>query len=216
MPPAKTGVPSASPSSAAAWGRRRPTWSVEPHSSGRWPISTPVIRHSSSLQQPRFTSYRKVAPATSRLAFITPVARQLRYSLASSHFQVFRKISGSLSRTHRYFHTGSLEPKDPAPVIRRNFRTLKMFSPSTFSPVFMQRLNWRSARVSIQLMQGRRGRPCRSTITTFCIWEQKEIPLISSFGTLVRSSSRRVVRPMAVHHSSGSCSMAPPPSICRE
>ena len=54
-------------------------------------------------------------------------------------------------------------------MIRRNLSTLKMFSPSTLSPVFMQRLNWKSARVSIQLMQGRRARPCSSTITTFCI-----------------------------------------------
>ena len=55
---------------------------------------------------------------------------------------------------------------DTAPVIFRYLRTLTMSKPSTFSPVAMQRLNWRSARASIQLMARRRGLPALSTITT--------------------------------------------------
>ncbi len=118
-------------------------------------------------------------------------------------------MSGSFSRTQWYFHSGSLALADTAPVSRINRSTLKMFSPSTLIPVAMYRENCFAARVSMQLIERRSARPCSSTMTSVCICEQNETPAISSFGTPAFSKRRFVLRHIAAHHSSGSCS-APP------
>ena len=60
-------------------------------------------------------------------------------------------------------------------------------------------------------MARRTGAPSRSTSASPCIWEQKDSPATWSGLTSVRAKSVLVVRLMACHHSSGSCS-APPPS----
>ena len=55
-PPPNTGVPGASPSSAAARSVRPPTRSVDWMMGARWSGSTPNIRHSSPLQSSRRVS----------------------------------------------------------------------------------------------------------------------------------------------------------------
>ena len=55
-PPPNTGVPGASPSSAAAWSVSPPTRSVDWMMGGRWAMSTPNMRHSAPLQSRRLVS----------------------------------------------------------------------------------------------------------------------------------------------------------------
>ena len=55
-PPPNTGVPGASPSSAAARSVRTPAWSALWMTGGRWSMFTPNMRHSSRLQARFFGS----------------------------------------------------------------------------------------------------------------------------------------------------------------